>query len=193
MGYPFLIDLAILKFFNLKIACGAFDFFFMGITDFHIWRWPIAVLIIILLWRGGAKARWMVLFALVTVAIIDPTVYYLWKPLFARLRPCHEAALAWLRTIDGCGGKYGFPSSHAANTFGMAMLIGSFYKSARYYLYPIAILVSLSRIYLGVHYPSDVLGGAVYGMLVAMIVIYLARHFAWKQVGRFISESGAVV
>ena len=189
MGYPFLIDLAILKFINLTIACPALDFFFINIADFHIWRWPIAVIIIILLWRGGAKARSMVLFALLTVAIIDPTAYYLFKPLFARLRPCHEAALTWIRTIDGCGGKYGFPSSHAANTFGMAMLIGSFYKSARYYLYPIAILVSLSRIYLGVHYPSDVLGGAVYGILVAMIVIFLARNFVRKRVGKYLSYS----
>ena len=185
MGYPFLIDVAILKFFNLKIACPPFDFFFLTITDFHIWRWPIALSIVLLLWRGGAKARWMILLAIITAVIIDPTVYYLIKPLIARLRPCHEPALAWIRTIDGCGGKYGFPSSHASNVFGMVMIIGSFYKSSRYYLYPIAILVALSRVYLGLHYPSDILGGAVYGMLIASIVIFLIRIIAQNHVAKY--------
>ena len=187
MGYPFLIDLAILKFFNLTIVCPALDTFFMTITNFHIWRWPIAVIIIFLLWRGGTRARWMVALAIITIAIIDPTVFYFIKPLIARLRPCHEAALTWIRTIDGCGGKYGFPSSHAANTFGMAMLIGSFYKSAKYYLYPIAALVSLSRVYLGMHYPSDILGGAIYGMLVSIIVIFLVKRIAGRHIRRYLS------
>src|SRR5512138_3341137 len=107
MGYPFLIDVAILKFFNIRIANGFFDFFFIVITDFSFWRWPILAAIVILLWKGGIKGRWAVGLTILAVIIIDPTIHYWLKPLFARLRPCHESTLmSWIRTIDGCGGKF---------------------------------------------------------------------------------------
>ncbi len=178
-------DIAILHFFNQTLAYSAFDFIFKTICDFSIWRWPVAAIIVIMLWKGGAKGRWVVLLAILTAVIIDLTIHYLLKPGFGRLRPCHVESLAWLRLIDGCGGRYGFPSSHAANFFGQAVIIGAFYKSSRYYMYPLAVLVAIGRVYLGVHYPTDVLAGAIYGVAVALLVYYGANRFAPKNIRKY--------
>jgi undecaprenyl-diphosphatase len=179
--FPLPFDLAILRFFDQTLECPFFDFFFKTICDFSIWRWPVIAIILLLFWKGGSKGRLVLLLAILTAAIIDPTIHYLLKPGFGRLRPCHEATLHWLRFPDGCGGRYGFPSSHAANFFGQAVIIGAFYKSSRYYIYPLAILVAIGRIYLGVHYPSDVLGGAIYGAAIALMVLYFAKRFASRK------------
>ena len=128
----------------------------------------------------------MVAAAVVAALIIDPTVYRLFKPLFARLRPCHEPSLDWVRVVDGCGGRYGFPSSHAANSFGLLVIAGAFYRTSRYYLIPIAVLVCIGRVYLGVHYPTDVLAGAIYGALVGIGTIYAAKKLAPVSMSKYL-------
>jgi undecaprenyl-diphosphatase len=184
------MDLAILRFFNVTLATPALDFLFVNICDFDIWRWPLALVGIALLWKGGPKGRRVVLTVIIAALIIDPVVYRVLKPLFGRLRPCHDPLLEWIRAVDGCGGRYGFPSSHAANSFGLAVVFGAFYRSAKYYLVPLALLVSIGRVYLGVHYPSDVAVGAVFGAGVAAGVICalagigrlnLKRYLYWSK------------
>jgi undecaprenyl-diphosphatase len=183
-------DLALLKFFNITLANPAFDFFFKIIGDFHIWRWPLMALIAWLLWKGGGKGRWLILTCLVTVAIVDPAIHWIFKPLFARLRPCQDSAVIWLRTIDGCGGKYGFPSSHAANLVSQAIVVGSFYKKSRFYLYSLAVLVCISRIYLGVHYPSDVIAGAFFGLAIGLTAIFAAKNIARQRKSDYFGQGG---
>jgi undecaprenyl-diphosphatase len=173
------LDFAILKFINVTIANPALDLLFGHIGNFKLWALPIAIIIIMLLWKGGPKGRWLVLLSVIAVLVVDSSIHYILKPLFARLRPCHaEPAITWLRLIQGCGGKYGLPSSHAANLFSQAVVIGAFYKSSRYYMYPLAILISLSRVYLGVHYPSDILAGAFYGAIIGIIILYIIKAAA---------------
>jgi undecaprenyl-diphosphatase len=175
------LDTAILKFFNVTIANPAFDLFFKYIGDFDLWRWPLGLALALFLWRGGSKGRWAVLTAALCIAMVDPSLHYVIKPLFGRLRPCNEAGLTWLRVIDGCGGKYGFPSNHAANLMAMAVVFGSFYKNYRYFLYPLAVAVALSRVYLGKHYPSDVLAGAIYGAAIALLLLIIIKPLASKK------------
>jgi undecaprenyl-diphosphatase len=87
---------------------------------------------------------------------------------WARLRPCHDPDLSEvINIVSGCGGQFGFISSHAATTFALAaflhFLLAPRYKGFRYAMWGWAVVVSYSRIYLGVHFPADVVLGALLG------------------------------
>jgi len=116
---------------------------------------------------------------LITIAIADLSSVHLFKEVFKRLRPCHNPEFFNIIHIvkNHCGGNYGFVSSHSANFFSLAFFASFIIKKQwfSFLAFSIAILIAYSRIYLGVHYPADVFGGAILGIFVAFIVfkIYL--------------------
>ena len=156
------------------------DQFMMFLTTTLAWL-PLYLLILFFLIRAFKKDTWMVLLAIgLTVAIADQVISSFMKPFFERLRPSHEPGMRDIVAIvDGYrGGKYGFASSHAANTFGIATLIWLMLRGHRpwmglLFLWP--ALVGYTRIYLGVHYPGDILAGFVVGFFSALISWYLWR------------------
>lgn len=113
---------------------------------------------------------WFLIAIAIVVALTDQLSVHLFKNVFERLRPCHNPDLNGLVHLvnSKCGGKFGFVSSHAANTFGVAMFIHYIFR-VRWFTLSIllwATIVSYSRIYLGVHYPGDVVFGALLGVLI---------------------------
>ena len=148
-----------------------------GISDKLTWI-PFYVALIIILIKSLKKQSWLVILALIVCIIIaDQVSSGLIKDLVHRLRPSRNPDLEnMVCLLKGYrGGKYGFVSSHAANSFGLAMLTSLFFHNRKYTIIVFfwAAIVAYSRIYLGVHYPGDVIGGAIVGVGAAMLVYWL--------------------
>lgn len=133
--------------------------------------------------------KWNTLYLLlgvaITIALADQVTSGFMKPFFERLRPSHEPALIGIvHTVNNYkGGLYGFASSHAANTFGVAMFLWLLFKDRYRYFSVIFIwpaFMSYTRIYLGVHYPGDILVGAIIGLLCGWIGYRLANWMLTK-------------
>lgn len=135
---------------------------------------PLYACLIYILVKSYKTEAWKsILYLISTVILADQISSSIFKPLFKRLRPCHvEEFQSWIHLPDGCGGLYGFCSSHSANAFALAI---GFYLLTKNKLTGAlltfwAIMISYSRIYLGAHYPLDVLTGAIIGGLGAFIL-----------------------
>jgi undecaprenyl-diphosphatase len=150
------------------------------------WTWVpcYALLLYVIIKQFNYNSIWIVLCIVATITLCDQIASSVFKPMVLRLRPCHEPSIAsLLRMITECGGQYGFFSSHASNSFGLAYFVWLvFRKKSRYWnaLFVWAALVSYSRIYLGKHYPLDILAGALCGILVAKILFKVCQYLIKK-------------
>jgi undecaprenyl-diphosphatase len=148
------------------------------ISDWRSWGGLIAVAALFLVLGRGGTGRRTVVALILSIALGDAFASQVLKPIVHRPRPCHELAEA--RVIGRCGGRNGFPSNHATNVGAATAVLGTFYPSALLVAVPAALLVGWSRVYLGAHYPGDVLAGYLLGALLGLGVASICRRIRRK-------------
>lgn len=156
---------------NNELTNPLFDIVMPFIRNGDHWMPLYLFLIVFMLINFKKKGWWWIVFFFCTVALTDMTGTFVFKNNFERLRPCSDPAFMMQTRLllDHCSGAYSFVSNHAANHFGMAAF---FYITTRSFMqkwaaigFIWAALIAYAQVYVGVHYPMDVLAGSVLGLL----------------------------
>ena len=160
------------------------DHFFWMVTATPTWV-PFYLVILYVIAKNQPKGWWFTFVALgVMVALSDQISNNQFKDVFERLRPSRDPSMVGLvKLVAGyTGGKFGFVSSHAANSFGLAMFAALLFRNGLFgwTIFFWALLNSYSRIYLGVHYPGDIVCGGALGVLIGWLV-YLGYQYAYPR------------
>ena len=168
------VDRSIFYFVNHSLQNSLFDAAMPFITDLN--KNPPAIVVVAVLWllllvKGGRQGRIGAVLLVVAVVFSDWFNSCFLKFVFERIRPCH--VLPDVHLLVSCGSGYSFPSSHAVNNFTGAAVLSSFVPKGRWALYLFTSVVAFSRVYVGVHYPSDVLAGAIAGIGLGSVAAFL--------------------
>lgn len=181
------LDRSLFLLINKNLANPVFDLFFPYITEKRTWYIPLIAVVAVVLIRTKDRKRAATIMglALLTLAISNPLCDKVLKPLFNRLRPCDLSYFQDGKHIFLIGSRLlidrepsmSLPSAHAMNSFAQAVHLALWFPKKKAWFLGIAFLVAFSRVYVGVHYPFDVLLGAVLGVLLGAAVFYGYRWF----------------
>ncbi len=173
-------DVAIFRCVNVGLKNPFFDWLLPFFDSNLLFVPALAALAIGLTWKGGVRARLFVCFMLLTLVIGDPLIVRSLKAFFDRPRPFEvlEDIHLLVHGIDNPS----MPSGHAANWFAAAVVSFVYYRRSVWFMLPMACIEGFSRVYLGVHYPSDVLAGALIGVAYAVLIVWTSDRL-WKVVG----------
>jgi len=148
-------------------------FFYLSLLIFYFYKESKTIKL--------SEVFYSLLFIEIMNTITDQTAN-LFKDSFQRLRPCYnESLIDSVRLVkESCGGKYGFFSAHASNSFSLAVFFGLLYKNKFRYVICISLLyaslISYSRIYLGVHFPLDILFGGIFGITIGLVIFRIYEN-----------------
>lgn len=174
------VDLALFRFINQTLSNPLGDFLWPLVTDYDKLL-PVRIFLgIVWLWllvRGGRRGRTVALMIIPVLFLSDKLSSAVIKELVSRPRPCHQmdgmTIVQSIHMLVDCGPGKSFPSSHAVNNFAIATVFSFYYRKWLWAFAIWASLVAISRPAVGVHYPSDILGGAIIGIAVGLFVIQL--------------------
>jgi undecaprenyl-diphosphatase len=178
------LDVALFHLINGQGHNYFFDWLMPFITDLKNFTYVLPVLGLWVLVRQKKAGIVFLVFVGLTLAITDQFSSHLLKGLVGRIRPCH--VLEGVHMLTDCNTSYSFPSSHAVNIFAAVFFLSQPFKGFSPLFYGMAAAVGYSRIYLGIHYPFDVIGGAGIGLLIA----WPMRRLKDQVVSRWIPSTG---
>jgi undecaprenyl-diphosphatase len=167
------LDLHLFQVINKDLSNAVFDVLMPFVTDPGHFVIPLTLVGIGLSVWGGGKGRLVVVMALLLLVVSNAASEAI-KSVFERPRPC--LAVEAVRLLVGCSqGSFSFPSSHASNITAQALFFAGSYRPLAVPLFVVAGAVGYSRVYVGVHYPVDVVGGALVGLACGALFILLKR------------------
>jgi undecaprenyl-diphosphatase len=180
------VDEALFRQIHLVWRHPALDPVFRGLTDPGRLFVPVILVLLGFFWMQRRRGLLALLVLAATIAVSDQTSAKVLKPIFKRPRP--SVVVADSQPFFGVRGSYSFPSVHATNAFAAAMVLDAVFPGARPALFGLAALVGYSRVYVGDHWPSDVLAGMLWGSLIgwggrALFVRLSARWFSVRPDG----------
>ena len=174
------LDRALFFLINGKGQNSFFDWFMPFMTNLDHFVYVLLVLAVWILWSRGKAGMVFLIFVGLTLTLTDQFSSQVLKDWIGRIRPCH--VLPAVHMLTDCNTSFSFPSSHAVNIFAAAFFLARLGRRFAWLIYVIAAVVGYSRIYIGVHYPLDVIGGAAIGLLIAWPMVWLEE----KAVARWI-------
>ncbi|KAA3612135.1 MAG: phosphatase PAP2 family protein [Calditrichaeota bacterium] len=166
-------DIWLFRLVNTGMQNAVLDFLAPIVTNKKNWTPLFIVLIIGLAWKGGYRGRMVLLLTIPVILLSDQISASLLKPWVGRMRPCVE--LENVNALLGIKKSFSFPSSHATNSFAAATLFSYFYPTKKVLFFTLALIICFTRVYVGVHYPIDVVFGAALGALCAYFVYFIYR------------------
>ena len=172
------IDQELFYFINQNLANSFTNFLMPIVTSLKPWIPIFAVFCIYQIWQGGSKGWLCIATIVLGVIVCDQLSSSVLKEIFQRPRPCHF--LPDINLLVNCGSGKSFPSSHAANSMMFATVVALFFRKYKYWLLIIPVLIGLSRIFVGVHFPFDVLAGWLFGAGIGAFVYWLTNYLFEK-------------
>ena len=164
------IDKNLMIFLNKTLSNPIFDILMPIITNQKFLTIVGVILIIYLGFYGGKRARIALIVLIFAAGISDAICAQIIKPWVGRIRPSHEF-VEYINLLVSKGGKWSFPSNHAANSFAFATVLSYFYDKNKTMIFSIASVIAFSRVYVGVHYPLDIIFGSLLGYTVSWIIL----------------------
>jgi undecaprenyl-diphosphatase len=172
LEFLYKLDVSILYFINHTLSNPFFDKLFPFLTEVKNWYIAYIILFLIIMLKGGRIGRIAAAVFILLIISTDQFSSFFLKNLIGRIRPCN--VFNDLNILVTCTGSFSFPSSHAVNNFAAAIFFTKIYPKYKWYFYTVAVLLAFSRPYVGVHYPSDAIGGAVIGLVFGYVFALVA-------------------
>ena len=170
------LDVELFRLINSGLATSRLDGAMIFLSSKYTWLALAAGVIFFAVWRRSRRLLYFCAATMVTIGLVDFVTYHFLKAAFARERPCRQFQDEHLLQ-QWCGGDYGFPSNHAANGMALTVLTAFvFGRRAALGALALTLLVGFSRVYVGVHFPGDVLGGFAFGALLGLGCGWLAKR-----------------